>query len=194
MPCARLHARQVLWEWGLDAITETAELLVSELLTNGVKAAEATDHKPPVQLRMSGNGACVLIEIWDGNTQPPVPRELENDVSALEAEGGRGLFLVETLSERWGRAPHQESRGQGDLVRNMPGMRIGGRDMHVMRKSGRWLPVRIDDFEEWQAGLLEESARRRGAVLGFPPSLPLGLSGRRLRSGASGVVAGEPVP
>ena len=37
--------------------------------------------------------------------------------------------------------------------------------MHVTRKSGRWLPVRIDDFEEWQAGLLEESARRLGAVL-----------------------------
>ena len=37
--------------------------------------------------------------------------------------------------------------------------------MHMMRKSGRWLPVRIDDFEQWQAGLLEESARRLGAVL-----------------------------
>jgi len=102
VPCARLHAREVLWEWGLDAITDTAELLVSELVTNGVKAAEAIDHKPLVQLRLSGNRACALIEIWDGNTQPPVPRELENDVPELEAEGGRGLFLVETLSERWG--------------------------------------------------------------------------------------------
>ena len=37
--------------------------------------------------------------------------------------------------------------------------------MHVTRKSGRWLPVRIDDFEKWQASLLEESARRLGAVL-----------------------------
>ena len=37
--------------------------------------------------------------------------------------------------------------------------------MHMMRKSRRWLPVRIDDFEQWQAGLLEESARRLGAVL-----------------------------
>jgi hypothetical protein len=37
--------------------------------------------------------------------------------------------------------------------------------MHVTRKSGRWLPVRIDDFEKWQASLLEESARRVGAVL-----------------------------
>ena len=38
--------------------------------------------------------------------------------------------------------------------------------MLVRRKSGeRWLPVRIDDFENWQASLLEESARRVGAVL-----------------------------
>ena len=100
VPCARLHARQVLWEWGLDAITETAELLVSELVTNGV------------QLRLSGNRACLLIEIWDGNTQPPVPRELENDASELEAEGGRGLFLVETLSKRWGWYPTRNPEGK----------------------------------------------------------------------------------
>jgi hypothetical protein len=37
--------------------------------------------------------------------------------------------------------------------------------MHVTRKSGRWLPVRIDDVKKWQATLLEESARRLGAVL-----------------------------
>jgi len=29
----------------------------------------------------------------------------------------------------------------------------------------RWLPVRIDDFQKWQTGLLEESARRVGGVL-----------------------------
>ncbi|HET9897926.1 MAG TPA: hypothetical protein VFQ44_23600 [Streptosporangiaceae bacterium] len=38
--------------------------------------------------------------------------------------------------------------------------------MRVSRRTGdRWLPVRIDDFEKWQAGLLEESAERVGAVL-----------------------------
>ena len=38
--------------------------------------------------------------------------------------------------------------------------------MLVRRKPGeRWLPVQIDDFEKWQASLLEESARRLGAVL-----------------------------
>ncbi|HET7015793.1 MAG TPA: hypothetical protein VFI65_17870 [Streptosporangiaceae bacterium] len=38
--------------------------------------------------------------------------------------------------------------------------------MIIRNESGaRWLPVRIGDFERWQAGLLEESARRVGAVL-----------------------------
>ena len=37
--------------------------------------------------------------------------------------------------------------------------------MHVTRKAGRWLPARIDDVEKWQAGLLEESALRLGAML-----------------------------
>ena len=50
-PCARLHAKHLLWEWGLEAITDTAELLVSELVTNGVKAVQAMDPKPTVWLR-----------------------------------------------------------------------------------------------------------------------------------------------
>ena len=41
--------------------------------------------------------------------------------------------------------------------------------MFVRHKPGvRWLPVRIGDFGKWQASLLEESAKRLGAVL--PPS------------------------
>lgn len=31
VPCARYHARQVLWEWQLPGLAEDAELLVSEL-------------------------------------------------------------------------------------------------------------------------------------------------------------------
>jgi hypothetical protein len=38
--------------------------------------------------------------------------------------------------------------------------------MRITRTSRyRWLPTRIDDFEKWQSGLLEESARRLGTVL-----------------------------
>ena len=38
--------------------------------------------------------------------------------------------------------------------------------MRITRTSRyRWLPVRIDDFEKWQSALIEESARRLGALL-----------------------------
>lgn len=100
-PCARLHAKHLFWEWGLEAIADTAELLVSELVTNGVKAAQAMEQRPPVWLRLSTNNIQLLIEAWDGNTWPPNPRELEDGLPALEDEGGRGLFLVAMLSDRW---------------------------------------------------------------------------------------------
>jgi hypothetical protein len=49
----------------------------------------------------------------------------------------------------------------------------------IIRKSGaRWLPVRVDDFDGWLAGLLEQSATRLGA--------DLAKSGRVYRRGAVG--------
>src|ERR1700735_440426 len=44
VPCARLHARQVLWEWGLKEIAETAELVISEIVTNAVRASGGLDQ------------------------------------------------------------------------------------------------------------------------------------------------------
>lgn len=105
VPCARLHARQVLWEWGLSEVAETSELLLSELVTNAVQAARATINDLPVNVRLSANRDRLLIEVRDSNVQPPVPRVLENGFPEVDAESGRGLFLVETLSERWGWYP-----------------------------------------------------------------------------------------
>src|ERR1039457_4276021 len=41
VPCARLHARHVLWEWGLAAFSDSTELVLSELATNAVQASRA---------------------------------------------------------------------------------------------------------------------------------------------------------
>jgi hypothetical protein len=32
VPCARLHARQILWEWNLEPLTDSTELIVSDSL------------------------------------------------------------------------------------------------------------------------------------------------------------------
>lgn len=112
VPCARLHARQVLWEWGLSEAAEIAELLLSELMTNTVHAARATVNDLPVNVRLSANRDRLLIEVWDSNVQQPVPRVLEDGFPQVDAERGRGLFLVETLSERWGWYPTRNPDGK----------------------------------------------------------------------------------
>ncbi len=96
VPCARLHARHLVREWGLNGLAATGELLTSELVTNAVQATAGHDTLAPVRLRLSGDGARVLIEVWDADPRPPQPRD-----PGLADEGGRGLFLVATLSTRW---------------------------------------------------------------------------------------------
>ena len=103
VPSARLHARQVLWEWGLAPIAEIAELLVSELVTNGLKASRATGWNPPISFSLRASQEALVVKVWDGNPRPPAVPELDDDgLPPLEGEGGRGLFLVATLSQGWG--------------------------------------------------------------------------------------------
>lgn len=115
VPCARLHARQVLWEWGLSGLSENVELLVSELVTNAVKASQPMEQIFPVGLWLLSDKAQVLILVWDANPQPPVWID-----AGEEAENGRGLVLVEEISERW---DWYFPRGGGKVVRALVQMR-----------------------------------------------------------------------
>ena len=105
--CARWHAKQVLWEWGLDKLSERVELLVSELVTNAVNASRAPDWIFPVRLWLRSDGARVMIFVWDNNPQPPQRVDAGED-----AEGGRGLLLVQTLSEKSGWYPDMKLGGK----------------------------------------------------------------------------------
>jgi anti-sigma regulatory factor (Ser/Thr protein kinase) len=97
VPCARYHCRQVLWEWRLTGLEHTAELLVSELVTNAVAASRSAGSDCPVRLWLLSDAARVLIVVWDASPHLPV----RADVGA-EAEAGRGLMLVEMISDQWG--------------------------------------------------------------------------------------------
>ena len=78
-------------------------LVVSELVSNAVNHAGAT-----VSVGISVNReSLVRVEVGDGRTWPPRPRKAEPD-----AIGGRGLLLVEALSDRWG----VETRSDGKVV------------------------------------------------------------------------------
>ena len=98
VPCARLHARHLLREWGLNGLAADAELLVSELVTNAIKAT-AGQRQAAVRLQLSSDSTRVRVAVWDADPHPPVPTD---DIPDLEEEGGRGLFLVAQMAERWG--------------------------------------------------------------------------------------------
>jgi len=113
VPCARLHARHLVWEWGLNGLAESTELLVSELVTNAVKTTAGQEDQAAVCLRLSSDNARVLIEVWDADPQPPAPKDLDEDgMPDPQEEGGRGLFLVAALSTRWDRYLTQEPTGK----------------------------------------------------------------------------------
>lgn len=96
VPCARLHARQMLWEWDLAKLLADVELLVSELMTNAVAASSAAGQVVPVRLWLLADWSQVLVLVGDTSPRPPVQMGTGED-----AEGGRGLLLVESISQQW---------------------------------------------------------------------------------------------
>ncbi|UYQ64191.1 SpoIIE family protein phosphatase [Streptomyces peucetius] len=88
---ARELARGQLTAWGLEALVDTVELLVSELVTNALRYGEGE-----IRLRLLQDRTLVC-EVWDaGLVQPRRRRARDTD------EGGRGLQLVGLLSAAWG--------------------------------------------------------------------------------------------
>jgi len=109
---ARLHARNLLWEWGLDWLAPDAELLVAELIANAVKVTSVRDEAA-VRLRLSSDGTQVLIEVWDAHPWPPTVADRGQDGRLdPQPERGRGLGLVAALSTRWDWYLTTEPRGK----------------------------------------------------------------------------------
>jgi anti-sigma regulatory factor (Ser/Thr protein kinase) len=108
----------------IELMRDSIELLVSELVTNAVKATAGRDRLLPIRLHLSSDKERLLIEVWDGDPRPPVLTELgEDGIPALRDEGGRGLFLVAALSYRWNWYASRE-RG-GKVVRCEVQLRAG---------------------------------------------------------------------
>ena len=98
VPSARAHARQLLCEWGQAEVNQDAGAVITELVANAVVASAGLGPAAaPVLVWLGSNSHCVLLAVADASPWPPVRLSLE-----LDAEGGRGLALVETLSSRWG--------------------------------------------------------------------------------------------
>ncbi|MEU6007740.1 ATP-binding protein [Streptomyces sp. NPDC047453] len=106
---ARVLLREQATSWKLpDEVTETAVLLLSELMTNAYRHAKAPGREIRARCVLSEEGR-LRISVTDANDTLPTARE-----ASPEDESGRGLTLVETLANDWG-AEHRQT-GIGKTV------------------------------------------------------------------------------
>jgi anti-sigma regulatory factor (Ser/Thr protein kinase) len=109
--CAQGHVRWVARERGLAHLADTAELLASELVTNGIRASGRLRTRadlaavPVVRIQVVSDRTSIAIHVWDGSDEMPVRRDV-----SLEDEGGRGLVLVENLGQDWGAYRQQNGK------------------------------------------------------------------------------------
>jgi anti-sigma regulatory factor (Ser/Thr protein kinase) len=94
--CGRAWTRQILWEWRLTRLSDSAQLIASELLTNASLASRRLD-RPAIGLTLLSDRARLVILVRDFDPGAPAPRHASDD-----DESGRGLMLVDAISDGYG--------------------------------------------------------------------------------------------
>jgi Histidine kinase-like ATPase domain len=100
LSAVREFTAATLRRWGVSERCDDIVVVVSELLTNALRHAQpAAAARParPVRLGLFQPGPCVLCAVADPSDQVPIPREPD-----WCDETGRGLHVVESLSDGWG--------------------------------------------------------------------------------------------
>ncbi|WP_326588006.1 ATP-binding protein [Streptomyces sp. NBC_01294] len=97
-PRARAALHALLGDWGAgDDLLQTAELVLSELVTNALRAPAPSDRQVGVRIAHSSTDWLLRLEVSDAGSGRPELRD-----PGAEDERGRGLRLVDELSHRWG--------------------------------------------------------------------------------------------
>ncbi|MEV0537073.1 ATP-binding protein [Kitasatospora sp. NPDC050463] len=104
---ARRHTVDVLRRWRVPtSVIDTAQLVVSELTTNATRRLGPNEEAAPysaltrvstITLTLRLDGHRLLLLVHDYQPEVPVLKEV-----GLDAENGRGVFLIAHLSARWG--------------------------------------------------------------------------------------------
>jgi anti-sigma regulatory factor (Ser/Thr protein kinase) len=90
----------------LKRLLADAQLVASELVTNAVQATGITGPSPRridlrdlalIRLQLLVFSDSLIVGVWDRETAPPTP---QGPVTP-DAENGRGLLIVEALSQQW---------------------------------------------------------------------------------------------
>lgn len=97
--CARAWTREILWEWGAAELADAAELVASELVTNSVNACAGLDQAAIRLVLTLGRGELAILV---RDEHPDVPMAAQ---PGADDESGRGLLIVEQLSDRFGWYP-----------------------------------------------------------------------------------------
>jgi anti-sigma regulatory factor (Ser/Thr protein kinase) len=96
-PAASQEARRLVThacaEWQLDAITPTAQLVVTELVNNAVLH---TGDRFLVTVTLTDEG--IHVAVRDTSRQQPRVRAPEQ----VDVYGGKGMTLVEAFAHAWG--------------------------------------------------------------------------------------------
>jgi anti-sigma regulatory factor (Ser/Thr protein kinase) len=101
---ARRFTRETLREWGLTSLADDAEAIVGEFVANAVShAARGVQAGPNIQqlgLRLLRRTGEVMCAVLDPSDSAPVLRK-----PSRTDEAGRGLQMVDALSDVWGWSP-----------------------------------------------------------------------------------------
>ncbi|MCX4234448.1 MULTISPECIES: ATP-binding protein [Streptomyces] len=148
MPRARALAHAVLGEWAVDQdVLHTAELLLSELVTNALRAHAPSGRQVGVRIARSTAEGLLRLQVSDESPGRPEVRTPGDDETS-----GRGLLLVEALAHRWGVEEHEAGTGKTvwaelkapDLVAEPAEREIAAamvRPNHLVRVWGEWRTV-----------------------------------------------------
>jgi len=97
---ARHFMADLCRDWGLNAVCDTATLLVSETVTNSI-----VHGRSDVELTVQYDTPTLRVGIADHDRTMPERRE-----TMTQQEGGRGLWLVEALADEWGVEPAPDGK------------------------------------------------------------------------------------
>ena len=92
-------------------VRDAGVLAVSELVTNAV-----LHGRDPITLRVTTLPRTVRVAVTDGSNRPPRPRPRTRTWSSgsdqRSRDHGRGLAIIESLTEQWGCAPAVQAPGK----------------------------------------------------------------------------------
>jgi anti-sigma regulatory factor (Ser/Thr protein kinase) len=165
---ARKQVRAAIWAWDVSVDPDVAILLVSELVTNAIR--HETDVT--IMLAISCSRGELRVDVHDTSCSLPVVMDAAGD-----AETGRGLLLVATLSAEWGFYRTPTGKAVYFTLTSEPGRADSGR-----------VPQGFPDVETVNRTLSSSDSPSPQSAPAFPvpaipvPAIPAARSPRRDRA------------